>query len=176
MLILFAIDLHNVSKCVWTTPICFVMYMENLQWKIKQGLTPRINKVYELYFGCKFGDEDKPWVPHFCRVTCASKRKWLQGSRPSVPFAVPTVWCEQKNHIRDCYYCLTNVKYSSAKSKHVAQYPNLPSALRTVPHEGFPIPKLPMDWTNDHEGEESFSYNGHRATTGIECQDPDFLR
>ena len=69
------------SQClenVWTPLRCFVMYVEHLQWKLKDRLTPRIKKGYKLYFGCKFGDEDKLWVRHICWVTCASK---LSGYR-----------------------------------------------------------------------------------------------
>jgi len=79
------------SQClenVWTILICFVMYVENLQWKTKDRITPRIKKAYKLYFCCKFWDEDKPWAPHICWGTCASKlRKWLQNSRQSFPSA-----------------------------------------------------------------------------------------
>jgi hypothetical protein len=73
-----------------------------------------------------------------------------------MPFAVPSVWREPKDHIRDCYFCLVNVKCFSAKSKHGVQYPILPSAIRPVPHDGFPIPKLPRVWTTDDDVEESF--------------------
>jgi hypothetical protein len=62
-------------------------------------------------------------------------------------FAVLMVWHEQKGHINDCYFCLTNVKGFSSKFKHAIQYPNLSSAIWPVPHDDFPI---------DNEGEESF--------------------
>jgi hypothetical protein len=32
-----------------------------------------------------------------------------------------------------------------------------------------------MDWTTDHEGEESFTDDGHGIKTGIVCHDPDIL-
>jgi hypothetical protein len=67
------------------------------------------------------------------------------------------------------------VKGFSAKSKHGIQYPNLPLAARTVPHDSFPIPKPPSDWTTDDEGKESFSDNRHGATTSIVHKDPDLF-
>ena len=44
------------------------------------------------------------------------------------------IWREQKNHVDDCYFCLVNVKGCSRKNKHLIQYPNLDSALRSIPH------------------------------------------
>jgi hypothetical protein len=47
-------------------------------------------------------------------------------------FAVPLVWREPK----DCYFCLTNITgITSSKSKHTVKYPNVPSAMRPVPHK-----------------------------------------
>jgi hypothetical protein len=66
------------------------------------------------------------------------------------------VWLEQKDHVSDCYFCLTNVKGFSAKSKFCIQYADLPSAIWPAPHDGFPIPKSPSALTIDDEGEESF--------------------
>jgi hypothetical protein len=90
-------------------------------------------------------------------------------------FAVPMVWREQKDHITPCYFCLNNVKGFYAKAKHGIQYPNLPSAIRPVLQDGFPIPKPPSDWTIDDESVESFSDNGHGATTSTACEDPDLF-
>jgi len=40
-----------------------------------QNLTPIITKCYELYFGCKVGDQDKSWAPYMlCKVCEASHR------------------------------------------------------------------------------------------------------
>ena len=36
----------------------------------RRSFTPLIKKGYEHYFGCKVGDQDKSWAPHFCWVTC----------------------------------------------------------------------------------------------------------
>jgi hypothetical protein len=72
-------------------------------------------------------------------------------------FAVPMVWREQKDHSSDCYFCLTKICGFSSKNKHNISYPNLPSAIRPVPHcEELPIPELPQDWmeTDDENGDE----------------------
>ena len=89
--------------------------------------------------------------------------------------SVLMVWHKQKYHIRDCNFCLTNVQGFSAKSKHGIQHPNLNLAARPVPHDGFPTPKPPSEWTTDNEAKESFSDNRHGATTSIAHKDPDFF-
>jgi hypothetical protein len=47
-----------------------------------------------------------------------------------MPFPIQTVWREQPYHIRECDFCLTNVKGFSAKSKHGIEYLNLPLAAQ----------------------------------------------
>lgn len=139
----------------------------------KHNFTPIVKKAYELYFGCKIGDEDKSWAPKICCNTCARNlRNWLQGSRSSMPFAVPMIWREQKDHITDCYFCLTNVKGFSSKSKHKINYPNLDSALRPVPHDiNLPVPVPPISWTLTDNDENS------KSDTEQICNenDPDFV-
>jgi hypothetical protein len=101
----------------------------------RKTITPLIEKAYELYFGCKTGDQDKPWAPHIVCANCAVYlRGWLKGSRKSVPIAVPVVWRKQKDHFTDCHFCLTKISGISLKSKHSIQYPSLPSAVRPVLH------------------------------------------
>ncbi|GFG31131.1 hypothetical protein Cfor_10720, partial [Coptotermes formosanus] len=91
-------------------------------------------KYYELYFGCKVGDQDNNWAPHICCSTCVKRlTHWAKGSR-HMRFAIPMVWREPKDHSSDCYFCTTNIKGISRKSKHTVKYPNLPSAVRPVPH------------------------------------------
>src|SRR5215469_15139473 len=64
-----------------------------------------------------------------------------RGKRKSMPFAVPMVWREPKDHVTDCYFCLTNISGFSGKNKHKIKYPDLPSAIRPVPHsDELPIP------------------------------------
>ena len=58
-------------------------------------ITSKVKLAYEHYFGCKLGDQDKPWAPHLCCSTCySSLTKWLNGKRNSMPFSVPMIWRE----------------------------------------------------------------------------------
>ena len=33
-------------------------------------LLQKVKSAYFLYFGCKFGDQDKSWTPYVCCVSC----------------------------------------------------------------------------------------------------------
>jgi len=51
-------------------------------------------------------------------------------------------------HVSDCYFCLTSISGVTAKSKHTVHYPNLPSAMRPVPHSAeLQVPKPPTNMT-----------------------------
>ena len=72
------------------------------------SISPIVKKAYELYFGCKVADQDKSLAPNLCCSRCSRYlRGWLIGSYQSMPFAVPMVWREQKDHLTDWYFCLT---------------------------------------------------------------------
>ena len=34
--------------------------------RCRRHLSPHVMELYELYFGCKVGDQDKRWAPHVC--------------------------------------------------------------------------------------------------------------
>ena len=98
-------------------------------------MIPLVKKGYEKYPGIMIGDQDKSWAPHFSCATCAMcLRNWLNGSHKSMPFAVPMIWREQKDHITDCYFCITDISGFSTKNKRNKIYPNLASAMRPVNH------------------------------------------
>ena len=52
------------------------------------------------------------------------------------------VWREQANHVDDCYFCNTDVADFSSKSKGNIKDPNLPSAIRPIPHSADLPPPL----------------------------------
>ena len=86
-------------KCVnGTDSFCYIC--GDLTSKTKKvRITALVKKACELYFGCKIEDQDKSVAPHVCCKICAViLRGWVKGSRPSMPFAVPMVWREQKDH------------------------------------------------------------------------------
>jgi hypothetical protein len=51
--------------------------------------------------------------------------------------------------VSDCYFCLTSITHVTAKSKHTVQYPNLPYAMRPVPHSAVTCAKA----SNKHDAQ-----------------------
>ena len=73
-----------------------------------------------------------------------------------MPFAVPMVWREPRDHVIDCsYFCLTEATGFSAKNKNHINYPNLPSAMRPVlQSDDLKVPVPPEAWTIDEDDTE----------------------
>ena len=101
-----------------------------------------VQMAYLAYFGLKLGDQDKSWDPHMVCKTCKERlRFWTNGERGGLPFGIPMVWREPRNHSDDCYFCVLNVAGLNAKKRKTIVYPDLPSALRPVFHsEVLPVP------------------------------------
>ena len=91
-------------------------------------------KCYEKYFWCKTGDFNKKWVPHICCVSCVRLFNGWKNGTHNIPFAIPMVWREPSDHSTDCYFCLTDIKGFTSKSKRRITYPKVPSAMRPVLH------------------------------------------
>jgi len=75
----------------------------------------------------------------------------------AMPFAIPVVWREPSNHSSDCYFCLTSPVASgmNKKKKQRIDYPNIPSAIRPVPHgEDLPVLEPPKGYNLNSEMEE----------------------
>lgn len=98
-----------------------------------------IKKAYSLYFGCRNGNQDKPWTQYICCISCvASLSSWLKHKRSSMDFAIPMIWRGPSNHVINCYFCVTtSVTHGISKKKRLfLTYPNKQSAMRPVtPHE-----------------------------------------
>lgn len=75
-------------------------------------ITPLIKCLYNAYFGIRLGDQDKNFAPHKCCKACAiALRRWNEAKGNScLPFGVPMVWREGKDHVTDCYFCMTNLQ------------------------------------------------------------------
>ena len=66
---------------------------------------------------------------------------WTKGKRKGLPFGIPMVWREPKEHLADCYFCLVNTKGIGKKNRQNFSYPSIPSAIRPVLHsDEFPLP------------------------------------
>jgi hypothetical protein len=119
------------------------------------------------------GDQDENWASH---SRCSSRYLvcWLTGTYQSLPFAVLLVWREQKDHLTDCYRCLTKIAGHNSKSKHTIIYPNIPSALRPVEHDDS-LPNLKPPLQRALHEEEPTS-NALEDEPGPSCTniDPDF--
>ena len=118
-------------------------------------MTAFVRKAYHLYFGCQVGDQDKIWAPKFCCNSCSrTLLGWTKGTHTSMPFAIPMVWREPKNHLNDCYFCMTYVKGFTGKSKDKIKYSSCPSAILPVAHdESLPIPTPPTSFSLDSDQE-----------------------
>ena len=144
----------------------------------KRNFTQLIKKCYHLYFGCKVGDQDKSWAPHICCATCVTLLTgWAKGIH-HMPFAVPMVWREPKDHTSDCYFCITKIKGITSKSKHTVHYPNIPSAMRPILHnQNLPVPQPPEKIVFSDEEDDSNIQPGLTSTDSekdeMEC-DPTF--
>ena len=79
-------------------------------------------------------------------LDCSNRlNKWFAGGKPTLSFAVPMVWREQKDHVTDCYFCLTDTQGFRHKTRKKILYPSLSSAIRPVAHsDQLPVPKPPV--------------------------------
>ena len=93
------------------------------------------------------GDQDKPWAPHvICRTCRTTLAGWLRGRKKAMPFAVPRVWAEQKNHNDDCYFCMIDItKYRKAKGRQALQYPDIKSTAPVSHDDSLPVPQPPQN-------------------------------
>ena len=56
-------------------------------------------------------------------------------------FEIRMIWREPRNHVDDCYFCITTAYGFNNKTKHKIQYPNLDSTISPVPHSTeIPVP------------------------------------
>ena len=77
----------------------------------KSSITSFVKASYFAYFGIKLGDQDKPFAPHVCCQTCVEYlRRWSKGLIKALPFGIPMVWREGRDHLTDCYFCMTNIQ------------------------------------------------------------------
>jgi len=141
-------------------------------------ITPTIKEANYFYFGCKVGDQDKKWAPQVCCSTCLSKLyAWVNGKERCMPFGVPMVWRVPSNHSTDCYFCMVASIQNgmSIKKKWTLVYPNIPSAVRPMPHgDGLPVPETPDNFAVYSDDEDSVSSNSEKQQPSP-SRDADYL-
>ena len=79
-----------------------------------------------------------------------------------MPFGVPMVWRVPSNHSTDCYFCMVPPIQNgmSMKKKPTLVHPNIPSAIRPMPHgDGLPVPETPDNFAVYSDDEDSVSSN-----------------
>ena len=99
-------------------------------------LTSVVQRAYFQY--CNVDDQNKSWSSKFNVL--------VNHKGCSIPFAVPMVWSKPTNHLTNCYLCVVfPIHRGITKMKKWAlEYPNIPSAIRPMPHgEGVPKPEPP---------------------------------
>jgi hypothetical protein len=88
-------------------------------------VTPDLQKLYQLHFGCPLGDQDKEWAPHVICTPCSNGLHRLDeqmenGNALHYSHDVQ----EPKNHVDDCNFCFVSVTGFSAKNRHQIVYLN----------------------------------------------------
>ncbi|XP_068232400.1 uncharacterized protein [Palaemon carinicauda] len=118
------------------------------------------------------GDQDKPWAPHVICGSCRSTLEgWLRGTGRAMPFAIPRVWREPKNHHDDFFFffCTVDVtKYRKVKGRQALHYPDIPSSRAPVPHDDcLPVPQPPE---NVDDGMD-ISFEGSASSNNQEMEE-----
>ena len=86
--------------------ICGNVILFNCQPKI----TDFVNNAYRDYFEVKL-DQDKPFASHdCCKTYMENLRDWRNYERKNMPFAIPIVRREGKDHITDWYFHMIILK------------------------------------------------------------------
>ena len=108
----------------------------------RRNISLFVKRAYKAYFQVPLGDQEKKWAPRIVCHNCEEMlRDWTKGKRKGLPFGIPMVWREPKEHLRDCYFCMVNTKGIGEKNRQNFSYPSIPSAIRPVLHSNeFPPP------------------------------------
>ena len=87
------------------------------------------------------------------------------------------VWRVPSNHSTDCYFCMVPPFQNgmSMKTKSTLVYPNIPSAIRPVPHgDGLPVPEPPDNFAIYSGDDGSVSSNSKEQQPSA-SRDADYL-
>jgi hypothetical protein len=90
-----------------------------------------------------------------------------------MPFGIPVVWLERKDHFSDYHFCLTNITGHSGRTKQTIKYPDASPALKPVPHGvGLPVPQPHLETTESDPSQESKPKDAQPSEKYLpQCQD-----
>ena len=101
----------------------------------RRNISLFVKRAYKVYFQVPLSDPEKKWASHIvCHYCEEMPLDWTKGKRKGLPFVIPMVWREPKEHLTDCYFCLVNTKGIGKKNLLNISYPCIPSAIRPVLH------------------------------------------
>jgi len=106
-------------KCVNSPNLFCYVCGEFTPKSLAKSITPIVKKAFELYFGCKYGNQTR--AGHHIHVAGDARGIYVTGSKALTSqflFAVCMVWRKQKNNLTICYFCLTKIDGHNSKSKH----------------------------------------------------------
>jgi hypothetical protein len=92
------------------------------------------------------------------------------------------IWREQHDHSSDCYFCAFSISGFRHKDRKSVSYPNLPSAIRPVPHStDLPVPAPPSNLPTSSSRSSSSTSENENAdddepyTTGSHSDAPHII-
>jgi len=94
-----------------------------------------------------------------------------------MPFGVPMIWRVLSNHTAGCYFFIVPPIQNgmSMKKKSTLVYPNIPSAIRPVPHgDGLPVPESPDNFAMYSDDQDTVSSNSEEQQP-LASRDADYL-
>jgi hypothetical protein len=113
--------------------------------KQQRNISDFVKNVYFAYFAVKLGNRTKrgPCI-RYDRFVWKIFKCGLKARRNLFVSACP--WFgEPQHHGDDCYFCTCNIQGYNLKNKKEIVYPNLPSAMRPLPHgPDIPMPQPPQ--------------------------------
>ena len=145
-------------KCVNNPDNFCYIYGEVTFASRKLSITPTIKRHIFCISAVRQGTRTKNGH-HTGAALCLSKLSaWVNGKGRFMPFGVPMVCRVPSNQSTDCYFCMVPPIQNSMpmKEKSTLVYPNIPSAIRPVPHgDGLPVPELPDNFATYSDDENS---------------------
>ena len=110
-------------KCVTCPGSFFYICGAFTATKQRRKISEFVKRAYFSYFKVKLGDQDKPWAPHkVCHPFEEDLRQWTKG-KDKITFGIAMIWHEPRDHVTDCYFCMTRVAGFTGKTRHLITYP-----------------------------------------------------